>query len=168
VTGEDRLGPLILFWDINGPILEHYMEHGQIVRDKLKPAIRSKRRGLLSKTVLLHHDNARPHATAATIKTIQKLNFKLLPHPPYSPDFSPSDYHLFGSLKKTLWYVGSEVMKKSNKRCTLCFATNQKHFSQMELRSLLNVVKCVWISRETMLKNDVIIMSVSLNISNKK
>ncbi|KFM61634.1 hypothetical protein X975_19452, partial [Stegodyphus mimosarum] len=28
---------------------------------KLKPAIRSKRRGLLSKGVVLLHDNARPH-----------------------------------------------------------------------------------------------------------
>jgi histone-lysine N-methyltransferase SETMAR len=77
------------------------MEHGQTVnrysamlRDKLEPAIRSKRKGLLSKTVLLHHDNARPHAAAATIKTIKKLNFELLPHPPYSPDFAPSDYHI--------------------------------------------------------------------------
>jgi hypothetical protein len=61
---------LILFWDINGPLLEHYMEHGQTVnserhtamlKDKLKPAIHSKRTGLLSKTVLLHHDNARQH-----------------------------------------------------------------------------------------------------------
>jgi hypothetical protein len=32
----------------------------------------------------------------------------------------------------------------------------------MELRILLNVVKSVWMSRETVLNNDVIIMSVSL------
>jgi hypothetical protein len=32
-------------------------------------------------------------------------------------------------------------MKKSNKRFTLGFATNQKYFSLMELRSLLK--KCV-------------------------
>jgi histone-lysine N-methyltransferase SETMAR len=87
------------------------MEHGQIVnserysamlKDKLKPAIHSKRRGLLSKTVLLHHDNARPHVSAATFEIIQKLNFELLPHPPYFSDLTPSDYHLFGSLKKVL------------------------------------------------------------------
>jgi histone-lysine N-methyltransferase SETMAR len=78
------------------------VEHGQTVNserysDKLKPAIRSKR----SQTVLLHHNNARPHAAAAAaIETIQKLNFELLPHPPYSPDLAPSDYHLFCSLKK--------------------------------------------------------------------
>jgi transposase len=52
--------------------------------------------------VLLHHDNSRPRAAAATIETIQKLNFELLPHPPYSPDLAPSDYHLCGSLKKAL------------------------------------------------------------------
>jgi histone-lysine N-methyltransferase SETMAR len=73
-----------------------------MLKEKLKPAVRSKWRGLPSKTVLLHHDNARPHAAAATIETIQKLNFELLPHPPYSPDLAPSDYHLFGSLKKSL------------------------------------------------------------------
>jgi histone-lysine N-methyltransferase SETMAR len=102
---------LILFWDISGPILEHYMEHGLTVnserystmlKDKLKPAVRSKWIVLLSKIVLPHHDSARPHAAAATIETIQELNFELLPQPSYSPDLAPSDYHLFGSLKKTL------------------------------------------------------------------
>jgi histone-lysine N-methyltransferase SETMAR len=117
-----------LFWDINGLILEHYMEHGHTVnserysallKDKLKPAIHSKQRGMLSKAVLLHHDNARPYAAAATIETIQKLNFELLPHPPYSPDMARSDYHLFGSLKRDCGDASSEVIKKSNKPCTL-------------------------------------------------
>jgi histone-lysine N-methyltransferase SETMAR len=115
---------LILFWDSNGPILEQYMGYGQTVNserysakltDKLKPATCSKQRGLLSKTMLLHHDNARPHATAATIETIQKLNFELLPHPPCSSDLEPSDYHLFGSLKKALRgrRFGSDEVKQA-------------------------------------------------------
>jgi histone-lysine N-methyltransferase SETMAR len=81
-----------------------------MLKNKLKPAIRSKQRGLLSKTVVLYHDNARPHAAAATIETIQKLDFELLPHPPYFPDLAPSDFHLSGSLKKALWgrQFGSE------------------------------------------------------------
>jgi hypothetical protein len=33
-----------------------------MIKDKLKPAIRSKRRELPSKTVLLHHDNAQPQS----------------------------------------------------------------------------------------------------------
>jgi len=32
--------------------------------------------------------------------TIQKLKWYILPHPPYSLDLAPSDYHLFGSLKE--------------------------------------------------------------------
>jgi hypothetical protein len=72
--------------------------YSTMLKDKLKPAIRCERIELLSKTVLLRHGNARPFAAAATIETIQKLNFELLPHPPYSPhSYSPSD-----SLKKAL------------------------------------------------------------------
>lgn len=33
---------------------------------------------------------------------INELKFELLPHPPYSPDLAPSDYHLFPNLKKWL------------------------------------------------------------------
>jgi hypothetical protein len=65
--------------------------------------------------VLLQHDNARPHAVAATIETIQKLNFELLSHSPYSPDLAPSDYHLLGSLKKALpgCRFGSDEVKQA-------------------------------------------------------
>jgi len=34
--------------------------------------------------------------------TIQKLKWNVPPHPPYSPDLAPSDYHLFGPLKEHL------------------------------------------------------------------
>jgi len=58
---------------------------------------------MLSKKVLLHHDNARPHTAAATVEIVQQLGFKLLQqHPPYSPDFAPSDYHICGPLKEAL------------------------------------------------------------------
>jgi len=57
---------------------------------------------MLSKKVLLHHDNARPHTAAGTVETVQQLGFKLLQHPPYSPDLAPSDYHIFGPLKEAM------------------------------------------------------------------
>ena len=71
-------------------------------RQRVKPAICKKRRGTLSKKVLLHYDNARPHIAAATVQTVQQLGFKLLQHPPNSPGLVPSDYHIFGPLKEAL------------------------------------------------------------------
>ncbi|UYV80237.1 hypothetical protein LAZ67_18002121 [Cordylochernes scorpioides] len=66
------------------------------------PCIRNKRRGKLSKGVLFLHDNARPHTSCKTVSTIIKLGFEVLEHPAYSPDLAPSDYSLFGLLKKEL------------------------------------------------------------------
>ena len=48
--------------------------------------------------VILLHNNARPRI-AAPVKTYSEtLKWKALPHPPYSPDISPSDFHLFQSM----------------------------------------------------------------------
>ena len=37
-----------------------------------------------------------------TQEKIQEINWKILPHPPYSPDFALSDYFLFRSMEHTL------------------------------------------------------------------
>ena len=99
------------FWDERGVILEHYMPRGNtvtsatyadLIKNHLRPAINSKRRGLLSTGGLLQNDNARPHAARSTVATIQHLSFECLPHPPYSPHLAPSDFHVFGALKEAM------------------------------------------------------------------
>ncbi|PNF25406.1 hypothetical protein B7P43_G09167 [Cryptotermes secundus] len=57
---------------------------------------------LLSKGVVLLHDDARPHTAAHTAETLRKLKSDVMAHPSYSPDLAPSDYHLFGPLKEAL------------------------------------------------------------------
>jgi hypothetical protein len=37
-----------------------------------------------------------------TREAITILGCTVLPHPPYSPDLAPSDFHLFGSLKDAI------------------------------------------------------------------
>ena len=76
--------------------------YADLLKNHLRPAIKSKRRGFLSTSVLLQHDNARPHTARSTAATIRDLSFECLPHPPYSPDLAPSDFHVFGPLKEAM------------------------------------------------------------------
>jgi transposase len=72
--------------------------------ERLKEAIQHKRPGLLTKglRVLRLHDDARPHSAAATVNLLKSWGWEILPHPPYSPDLAPSDFHLFLKMKKQL------------------------------------------------------------------
>jgi histone-lysine N-methyltransferase SETMAR len=58
--------------------------------------------GMLTSDVVLLHDNARPHTAVCTQALLEHFNWKLLDHPPYSPDLSRSDHHLFTYLKNCL------------------------------------------------------------------
>ena len=49
--------------------------------------------------VRLFHDNARSHTARVPRQKLEELGWEVLPHPPYSPDLAPSDYHLFHSLR---------------------------------------------------------------------
>ena len=99
-----------VFWDAKGILLLDILEPGHTVNanrycqtlDKLKEAVRRKRPGRLTSGVLLQHDNATPHTANATQDWIRRFGWEVLPHPPHSPDLAPSDYHLFGPMKRHL------------------------------------------------------------------
>jgi hypothetical protein len=71
------------------------------------------KRGLLSKTVLLHHDSACPHTVVTAIQTIQNFKFGVLPHPPCSPDLALCHFYALGPLKEALCgcWLGSDEVK---------------------------------------------------------
>ena len=116
---------LTIFWDVNRHILVHFQVKGQTVTgarysdmlvNELKPAIRSKRQGHLSKRVLLLHDNASPHTDVRTVDTLRAKKFEVLKLPPYSLDLASSDFHLFGPMKEHLRgqkYIGFNVRLES-------------------------------------------------------
>jgi transposase len=97
-----------VFWDSAGSILIDYLGKGETISaaryvqmlNKLRRALRERRPK--KKTAINQHDNAGPHTARLTLQTIRKNGWELLSHPPYSPDFAPSDYHLFGPLKDHL------------------------------------------------------------------
>lgn len=69
---------------------------------EVRLAYRRKRRDLPMRKVILLHDNARPHTAALTVQKLEQLGWETLEHPPYSPDLSPCDFHVFGPLKEAL------------------------------------------------------------------
>ncbi|CAH2106402.1 unnamed protein product [Euphydryas editha] len=69
-----------------------------ICRTPLGPAldaIKEKRRGKLSRGVMLLHDNAPVHISSVSMAAIKECGFTELNHPPYRPDLAPSDKLLF-------------------------------------------------------------------------
>ena len=90
---------LTVFWNSERVVLAGFLEKETTINPQryietltaLKRRI--KRIGIRNETLLQH--NARPQTSAATRDAIQRLEFSVLPHPPYSPDLAASDFHLF-------------------------------------------------------------------------
>jgi histone-lysine N-methyltransferase SETMAR len=94
----DRRGPLLIAWLPKG-ITVNADRYGETLKG-LRSAIKTKRPGMLSCGVILLHDNARPHSARTTLEKLQQFRWEVLPYPPYSPDVSHCDCHVFGPMKK--------------------------------------------------------------------
>ena len=99
-----------IFWNQDGILHIDYLPKGQTINTEhyssllvqLKDILKEKCHGKVTEGVPFLHDNASAHRALATQKKLAYLGFQCLDHPPYSPDLSPSDYHLFPGLKKQL------------------------------------------------------------------
>jgi histone-lysine N-methyltransferase SETMAR len=69
---------------------------------KLRRKMHKNRPDLIGDWPLVLHDNARPHLGKGVTDLLSKYKWKVLPHAPYSPDMSPSDFDLFPKLKDTM------------------------------------------------------------------
>lgn len=141
-----------IFWDAQGILMIDYLPHKQHITGsyyadlmtKLREAVKEKRRGKLTRGVLLLHDNASSHKSKVAMAAIANCGFQVLEHPAYSPDLAPCDYYLFPNLKKHLrgkrFMDDSEVMSAVNEYFESCdnmyFLTGLKMLQQ-------RYVKCI-------------------------
>ena len=105
-----------IFWDVHGILLIKFLPDsidpvtGQkytVSADqyfnalvKLHKAIWCKRSGLLTRCLILLHDIARHHSAHLTQTLLRNLKWETFPHPAYSPNLTPSEFHTFPGLKK--------------------------------------------------------------------
>jgi len=83
---------------------------------RLKRAIAEKRPEYATRhdAIIFHHDNARPHVAIPVKNYLKNIGWEVLPHPPYSPDLAPSDYHLFRSIQNALtgiWFTSEQGIR---------------------------------------------------------
>ena len=98
-----------VLWDWKGVMLLDFLEPGQTINSDHYIAMLTKLKAQISRvrpeemtTFLLQHDNTRLHTSLKTLEHIVNLGWTVVQHPPYSPDFVPSDFHLFGPMKEGL------------------------------------------------------------------
>lgn len=99
---------LSVWWDSQGIIYHEFLPHNVTITaayyssqlERLKVQLASVRPG--RDRVIFLHDNARPHTAKLTREKLLQLGWEVLPHPAYSPDIAPSDYHLFRALDNHL------------------------------------------------------------------
>ncbi|KAF2358182.1 hypothetical protein FHG87_011060 [Trinorchestia longiramus] len=76
-----------------------------------------------TKTVIFLHDNATSHAAKVTQEKFLQLRWSVLPHPPYSPDLAPTDFHPFRSLQNAL--QNKNLLKSIERKMTSRAFLNQ-------------------------------------------
>jgi len=99
---------LCIWWDQLGVVYYELLKPTEtITGDRYRTQLMRLSRALKDKRpqynerhdkVILQHDNARPHVAKVVKTYLETLKWEVLPHPPYSLDVAPSDYHLFRSI----------------------------------------------------------------------
>jgi len=97
---------LCIFWSVRGVEYYELLDEGTTLDGQgyatqlreLKAEIES-RRGKSDK-VVFQMDNARPHVSNVARSQLIQSGWEILPHPPYSPDLAPSDFHLFSDMQR--------------------------------------------------------------------
>ena len=107
-----------VFWGAKGVIMLDFLPKRSTITgvyyanflDQLKTAMREKRRGELSKGVLLQQDNARVLTCKVAMDAVERNGYELIPHPACSPDLAPSYSQVW---KRISVDVNSGLTKKS-------------------------------------------------------
>ena len=87
--------------------------------------------------VILLHDNTRPHVAKSVKTYLETLKREVLPHPPYSPDIAPSEYHLFRSMADSVCEQKFTSYEDCKKWVDSWISSIDEEFFRRGIRSLI-------------------------------
>lgn len=110
ITGNRLM--LCIWWDQLGVVYYELLQPDEIVTEDvyrrqlmcLSQALEYKKLPYYDRTnkVILQHENTESHNDESVKEYLETLQWEVLPHPPFSPDVAPSDYHLFRAMTRDL------------------------------------------------------------------
>jgi histone-lysine N-methyltransferase SETMAR len=100
----------------------------------------ARRKGLPSFSV--HMDNSMYHDGAKIIEKLEKVHTARAAHPPYSPDFSPCDFWLFGILKQKI----KERVFQSEKQILAAITENWHELTSKDIQRVFQnwMERLIW------------------------
>lgn len=142
----DKKVMLCVWWNYQGVIHYELVPEGQAVNaklyseqlDRMYTVLHQKYPAIVNrKRALLLQDNAKPHTANLTMRKIEELEgVDLLPHPAYSPELSPSDYHLFRSMAHFLKGRSFKNEQEVDEGCRQFFASKPPDWYKRGIESL--------------------------------
>ena len=110
---------------------------------------RKKRPHLKKKKILFHDDNAPPHTSNIAQAKKHEFGFESLPHPPYSPELTPSVYYLFPNLKRWLYGRRFESSEEVESETEGYFGGFDKSYYLEDIEKLKDRwTRCIKLKRE--------------------
>ncbi|UYV79010.1 SETMAR [Cordylochernes scorpioides] len=137
---------LCIWWDQLGVIYYELLQPNETITGeryqqqlmRLSQALKIKR-PLYTKRhdkVIYQHDNARPHVAKVVKETLEALQWDVLPHPLYSPDIAPSDYHMFRSMTHGLAEQHFTSYEEAKNWVNVWIASKDEEFFRHGIRML--------------------------------
>lgn len=135
---------LCIWWDQKGVMHHELLKRSQTITAELyeqqlilsNNALKNKRPEYAKRhDKMIFHDNAQPHV-GKIVKALKALGWDVLPHPPYSPDIAPSDYHLFRSMTHGLSDQHFNNYKEIEKWLNEWIASKDKSFFHHGIQQL--------------------------------
>ncbi len=114
---------VIMFFDISGRILKHWVPRSQTVNvvyyiavlKQLQQAAKRPELGTVNNWLLLH-DNVPEHCLVKILNFLAYHQTTILEHTAYSSDLAPNDFFLYPKIRENLkraYFADEEVMKKN-------------------------------------------------------